>query len=62
MSRMLAAKAALAVRVDALADESTLELGVEHRAKLEARLKHMEEGSVSGPMTHAWRLLGDFVR
>ncbi|XP_064475122.1 nucleolar protein 58-like [Ornithodoros turicata] len=45
MSRMLAAKAALATRVDALGDEGTsTELGLEHRAKLECRLKVLEEG------------------
>ncbi|CAH1788354.1 unnamed protein product [Owenia fusiformis] len=44
MSRMLAAKAALATRVDALGDEATNELGIEHRAKLEGRLRMLEEG------------------
>jgi nucleolar protein 58 len=51
MSRMLAAKASLATRVDALGEETTHELGTEHRAKLEARLKFLEEGglrSISG--------------
>ncbi|KAG8223327.1 hypothetical protein J437_LFUL001204 [Ladona fulva] len=52
MSRMLAAKAALACRVDALGDEesvqggSPFELGIEHKAKLEARLRMLEEGSL----------------
>lgn len=41
---MLAAKAALAARVDALGEETTLALGTEHRAYLENRLKHLEEG------------------
>uniref|UniRef100_A0A1E1X9V6 Nucleolar protein 58 n=1 Tax=Amblyomma aureolatum TaxID=187763 RepID=A0A1E1X9V6_9ACAR len=46
MSRMLAAKAALATRVDALGDDGTgTELGVEHRAKLETRLRMLEEGT-----------------
>lgn len=45
MSRMLAAKAALATRVDALGDDGTgTELGIEHRAKLETRLRILEEG------------------
>ncbi|KAH7983714.1 hypothetical protein HPB52_013870 [Rhipicephalus sanguineus] len=45
MSRMLAAKAALATRVDALGDDGTgTELGIEHRAKLETRLRVLEEG------------------
>ncbi|KAI2804781.1 hypothetical protein RDWZM_008077 [Blomia tropicalis] len=46
MSRMLAAKAALATRVDALGEDSTHELGVQNRAKLESRLKNLEEGGV----------------
>lgn len=45
ISRMLAAKTALACRVDALGDEnSTMELGMEQRAKLEKQLKILEEG------------------
>ncbi|XP_077514638.1 nop5 ribonucleoprotein [Amblyomma americanum] len=48
MSRMLAAKAALATRVDALGDDGTgTELGVEHRAKLETRLRMLEEGTAN---------------
>lgn len=43
MSRMLAAKASLATRVDALGEEPTNALGMEHRAKLEARLKLLED-------------------
>lgn len=46
MSRMLAAKASLATRVDALGDEASNELGIEHRATLEARLKFLEEGGM----------------
>ena len=46
MSRMLAAKASLATRVDALGEEVTDELGIEHRAKLEAKLKFLEEGGM----------------
>jgi nucleolar protein 58 len=46
MSRMLAAKAALATRVDALGDEPTNVLGTEHRAKLEARLKMLEDSKL----------------
>ena len=44
---MLAAKAALAVRYDALGEESNTELGIEHKAKLEMRLRDMESGFVS---------------
>lgn len=46
MSRMLAAKAALATRVDALGDEPTNALGTEHRAKLESRLKMLEDSKL----------------
>lgn len=46
MSRMLAAKAALATRVDALGDDTTLDLGAQHKAKLEERLRLLEEGSI----------------
>lgn len=46
MSRMLAGKAALACRVDALGEDTSNELGIEHRAKLEIRLKELEEGTI----------------
>jgi len=47
MARMLAAKAALMVRKDALGeDEGDAELGIEVRAKLERRIKNLEEGHV----------------
>ncbi|KAJ8256061.1 hypothetical protein COCON_G00199250 [Conger conger] len=46
ISRMLAAKAALAIRYDALAEDATAEMGVENRAKLEARLRHLEEKGI----------------
>ena len=55
ISRVLAAKAALAIRVDALTDETTDEMdttiGYEGRAKVEARLRQLEGGSaaVSNP-------------
>ena len=45
MSRMLAAKASLATRVDALGEDGNFDLGAEHKAKLEARLKILEEGN-----------------
>uniref|UniRef100_A0A915I1C8 Nucleolar protein 58 n=1 Tax=Romanomermis culicivorax TaxID=13658 RepID=A0A915I1C8_ROMCU len=51
MSRMLAAKAALACRVDALGEDNTAELGLEHRQKLENRIQVLQnQGSkkVSG--------------
>lgn len=43
MSRMLAAKASLACRVDAIGEDGLSELGVEHRAKLEMRIKQLQE-------------------
>ncbi|XP_034181488.2 nop5 ribonucleoprotein [Osmia lignaria lignaria] len=46
MSRMLAAKASLATRVDALGEGDNFDLGVEHKAKLEARLRILEEGNL----------------
>lgn len=45
MSRMLAGKVSLATRVDALGDEASLSLGVEHKANLEHKLRLLEEGS-----------------
>jgi nucleolar protein 58 len=48
VSRMLAAKASLAIRVDALGEgEGDSNLGLEHRAKLESRMRMLEEGYVS---------------
>lgn len=46
MSRMLAAKASLATRVDAFGEEVGFELGAEHKAKLESRLRVLEEGNL----------------
>jgi len=46
MSRMLAAKASLATRVDALGEDVNINLGAEHKAKLEARLRVLEEGNI----------------
>ncbi|CAG0879416.1 unnamed protein product [Cyprideis torosa] len=47
VSRMLAAKAALACRVDALGEEASSELGINHRAKLEARIRQLEGGAMT---------------
>lgn len=47
ISRMLAAKAALAIRYDALGEDTNAEMGAENRAKLEARLRQLEEKGVS---------------
>lgn len=46
ISRMLAAKTALAIRYDALGEDTNAEMGVENRAKLEARLRQLEEKGV----------------
>ncbi|KAG5347206.1 NOP58 protein, partial [Acromyrmex charruanus] len=46
ISRILAAKASLATRVDALRDTASFELGAEHKVKLEARLRVLEEGNI----------------
>jgi len=43
LSRMLAAKASLAIRVDALSETSDSTLGVEQRAKLESRVRNLDE-------------------
>merc|ERR1712088_1128162 len=47
VSRMLAAKAAIATRVDALGEESNTDLGIEHRAKVESRIRQLEGGQIS---------------
>ncbi|GAA6100813.1 nucleolar protein 58 isoform X1 [Tachysurus ichikawai] len=46
ISRMLAAKTALAIRYDALGEDTNSEMGVENRAKLEARLRQLEEKGI----------------
>lgn len=40
---MLAAKVALGCRVDALGEDNSSELGLEHRATLEKRIKMLQE-------------------
>lgn len=47
ISRSLAAKASLATRVDAFGDDVNFDMGVEHRAKLEGRLRFLEEGNLT---------------
>ncbi|XP_027208389.2 nucleolar protein 58 [Penaeus vannamei] len=44
MSRMLAAKAALACRYDALGEETTTEMGIENHSKLSSRMSMLETG------------------
>ncbi|XP_005995463.1 nucleolar protein 58 isoform X2 [Latimeria chalumnae] len=46
ISRMLAAKAALAIRYDALGEDTNAEMGTENRAKLEVRLRQLEERGI----------------
>ncbi|EPY77232.1 nucleolar protein 58 [Camelus ferus] len=43
ISRMLAAKTVLAIRYDAFGEDSSSAMGVENRAKLEARLRTLED-------------------
>merc|ERR1712142_132659 len=47
VSRMLAAKAAIATRVDALGEETNPDLGIEHRAKVESRIRQLEGGQIA---------------
>lgn len=58
---MLAAKAALAIRVDALGEDNNTEIGINNRAKIESRLRTLEEGYVSD-MTVAFLVLLITVR
>jgi len=51
---MLAAKTALAARVDALGEDSGTAMGIENRAKLEMRLKSLEENQVCKKPNHQW--------
>ncbi|XP_072539648.1 nucleolar protein 58 [Salminus brasiliensis] len=46
ISRTLAAKTALAIRYDALGEDTNAEMGLENRAKLEARLRQLEEKGI----------------
>jgi len=45
ISRMLAAKVSLAVRVDALGEDGNTTMGIDHLAKLQRSLKQMEDSS-----------------
>ena len=44
---MLASKTALAARYDALGEDGNTEMGAENRAKLEIRIRNLEDGKVS---------------
>ena len=57
ISRMLAAKTALAARVDALGVDSGTAMGIENRAKLEMRLKSLEENQVCKKLPSTIHLL-----
>ena len=46
ISRMLAAKASLCVRVDALGEEAKPTIGIDSRAKVEERLRQCEQSKV----------------
>jgi len=46
VSRMVAAKTALATRVDALGEIVTTQIGIESRAKIEARMRAIEGGHI----------------
>jgi nucleolar protein 58 len=51
ISRVLAAKSALSIRMDALGDDTGASIGIESRAKVEARLRQLEGralGKISG--------------
>ena len=58
ISRMLAAKTALAVRYDALGEEVNTEMGVENRARLEIRIRNIEEGKVSTKAVISYHFVG----
>merc|ERR1711913_138412 len=47
VSRMLAAKAAIATRVDALGEETNTDLGIEFKEYVEKRIRQLEGGQVS---------------
>jgi len=47
ISRMLAAKSSLAARYDVLGDDVTTEMGIQNRAKIEAKIRFLEEGGMS---------------
>uniref|UniRef100_A0ABI7ZJD9 Nop domain-containing protein n=3 Tax=Felinae TaxID=338152 RepID=A0ABI7ZJD9_FELCA len=46
ISRMLAAKTVLAIRYDAFGEDSSSAMGIENRAKLEARLRTLEDRGI----------------
>lgn len=61
MSRMLAAKAALASRYDALGEETTTDMGIENRSKLASRMSMLEQG-YSRRITGTGKSMAKFAR
>lgn len=53
ISRVLAAKSALSIRMDALGDSSEASIGIESRAKVEARLRQLEGRALGKSATPA---------
>jgi nucleolar protein 58 len=53
ISRVLAAKSALSIRMDALGDSTEASIGLESRAKVEARLRQLEGKALAKPATPA---------
>jgi nucleolar protein 58 len=45
---VLAAKTALAIRVDAMGETTDTSVGIENRSKVEARLRQLEGGELKG--------------
>merc|ERR1712183_833066 len=47
ISRMLAAKSSLAARYDSLGEDVNTEMGIQNRAKIESRIRFLEEGGMT---------------
>merc|ERR1712168_327473 len=47
ISRMLAAKSSLAARYDVLGEDVNTEMGIQNRAKIESRIRFLEEGGMT---------------
>jgi nucleolar protein 58 len=61
ISRVLAAKCALSIRVDALGESSEATIGVEAREKVEARLRQLE-GKTLGEASGVKKMSGDIKK
>jgi len=53
ISRVLASKTALAIRVDALGESSEVTIGIEMREKVEARVRQLEGGAMPPPVARS---------